>query len=241
MILAGGKCEPALAEETMVEYRAQVPYLGRSMVEIVLAAVEPLGDPILVGGPEGMHQRQIEGGASFVESMKRGLAEVKTETFLLVTVDLPCLTTAAVEDFLNRCDPSVALNYPIISVQDCEREFPGMKRTTLKLKEGEFTGGNLGMMRTDLMHKALPILEKAYGYRKSPVKLAGLVGFGTLGRILLAKFAPSSLDIPTLEKKVGSFLGVQVKAIVIPFAEIGADIDNLSQYKSLIALKKPQQ
>jgi hypothetical protein len=92
-------------------------------------------------------------------------------------------------------------------------------------------------MRTDLMRKALPVLEKAYAYRKSPAKLAALVGFGTLGRIVLARVSPSTLGLVQLEKAVGKFLGVSVRAIQTPFAEIGADIDNLAQYKSLIALK----
>lgn len=237
VILAGGKCEPGLAEHTGVEYRAELEFLGRPMVQIVLDAVSPIGDPILVGGPEGLYARQVEGGRSFVESLGRGLAAVTTEHFLLVTVDLPCLTTEAVTDFLNRCEPETALSYPIIRAEDCDRIFPGMKRTTLKLKEGEFTGGNIGYMRKDLMAKALPVLEQAYAYRKSPAKLAKLVGMGTLGRVVLAKFAPSTLDLETLERKVGRFLGVRVKAVVTPFAEIGADIDNVDQYKSLISLK----
>lgn len=238
MILAGGKCEPELAAHTGVEFRADVPFGERTMAQIVLDAVAPLGDPILVGGRPGMATRQVEGGASFVQSLSRGLSAVTSETFLLATADLPCLTTAACEDFVRQSDPAAALNYPVISQTDCEREFPGMKRTTLSLREGTFTGGNLGYMRTDLMRQAMPTLEKAYAYRKSPLKLASLVGFGTLGRVLLARLVPQSLSLSVLEKKVGGFLGVRVHAVVSKYAEIGADIDNLSQYKSLIDLKK---
>src|SRR5438128_2609024 len=95
VILAGGKCEPDLANVTGVEYRAQVPFLGRPMVEIVLEAVMPLGSPVLVGGPVGLCDRQVQGGVNFIDSVGKGLAAVQTATFLLVTVDLPCLTTEA--------------------------------------------------------------------------------------------------------------------------------------------------
>lgn len=237
VILAGGKCEPELAEFTGVELRADVPFGDKTMAEIVLDSVSPLGEPILVGGQPGLAPRQVEGGKSFVESLGRGLSAVTSERFLLATADLPCLTTSACRDFMDRSNPNAALNYPIISASDCEREFPGMKRTTLALQEGVFTGGNLGYMRTDLMRQALPILEKAYSYRKSPIKLASLVGFGTLGRVLLARVLPQTLSLPTLERTIGRFLGVDVHAVVSTYAEIGADIDNLAQYKSLIALR----
>ena len=241
VILAGGKCEPALAEATAVEYRAEVPFMGRTMAEIVLEAVRPVGSPILVGGPPGLTDRHVEAGSNFVGSIAAGLGAVTTDTFLLVTVDLPCLTTHAVSDFIGRCDPRMALNYPVIHIEDCDREFPGMKRTRLALREGVFTGGNLALMNKELMQRAVPVLQKAYEHRKSPVKLAGLIGFGTLGRIILARMSPASLSISVLERKVGAFLGVPVRAVVTPFPEIGADIDNLSQYNSLIGLKTNQQ
>jgi len=240
VILAGGRCEPGLAELTKVSYRAEVPSNGRLMAEIVLDAVKPLGNPILVGGPVDLHTRHVEGGAHFIDSVARGLEVVTSDTFLLATVDLPCLTTEAAEDFVKRCDPEAALNYPIIQNEVCEKAFPGMKRTTLKLREGTFTGGNLGLMRTDLMRKALPILEKGYENRKKVFKLAQIIGFGTLGRVLFGQLVPATLPLATLERKVGKFLGVRVKAVVSPYAEIGADIDNAAQYNSLINLTNPQ-
>lgn len=238
VILAGGKSDPELAEKTGAEFRADVPFEGKTMLERVLFAVSAVGRTIVVGGNPVEGQISVPGGRTFIESIKNGLDSVSTETFFLATVDLPCLTQEAVADFISRCDASAALNYPIIEVEDCEREFPGMKRTLLKLREGTFTGGNVAVMRTDLMRKALPVLERAYAYRKSPAKLASLVGYGILGRIVLAKVLPSTLTLARLERAVGGFLGVRVKAIQTPFAEIGADIDNYSQYKSLIDLKK---
>ena len=181
--------------------------------------------------------RHVPSGASFIASLRGGLQSVLTDEFLLVTADLPCLTTRAVEDFLSRGDRGAALNYPVIPVGVCEDAFPGMNRTTLRLREGEFTGGNIAWMRTDLMRQALPVLERAYANRKNPVKLASIIGFGTLARVLLAKVVPASLSLSSLEAQLARFLGVPVRAIVTEFAEIGADIDNAAQYKSLIALK----
>lgn len=208
------------------------------MLETVMDAARPLGSLIVVGeAPEGPHL-QVAPGRSFMESLRNGLDAVSTGTFLLVTADLPCLTTAALEDFVERSDVHAALNYPVIPIGLCEKAFPGMKRTTLKLKDGTYTGGNVALMSTELMQRAMPVLERAYAARKSPGKLAAIVGIGTLARVVLAKVFPKTLSLQSLERTVGRFLGVPVRAIETPFAEIGADIDNLSQYNSLIDLKK---
>lgn len=238
VILAGGLCDPETAEATGCRFRAELPYKGRTMLETVISAVSPLGSAIVVGEAREGPYRQVVPGASFIESLQNGLDAVSTGSFLLVTADLPCLTTAALEDFVRRADVKAAFNYPVIPVRLCDEAFPGMKRTTLRLKDGEFTGGNIALMSTDLMQRALPVLQRAYAARKSPGRLAAIVGFGTLARVLLAKVFPKTLSLAALERIIGRFLGVPVRAIETPFAEIGADIDNLSQYNSLIALKK---
>jgi hypothetical protein len=210
------------------------------MVELVVAAVMHLGEPILVGGPEAISNRRVEAGKSFIESLARGLDEVKTESFLLVTADLPFLTPSGVDDFIARCDRQAMLNYPIIDIADAENQFPGMKRTTLKLRDGRFTGGNIALIQTDTMRNALPIMNHAYEARKKPLRLAGIVGPGTLLRVVLGKVAPQTLTIGALEGAVARFLGGSVRAVKTPFAEIGADIDNLEQWRSIKDREIPQ-
>ncbi|MBX7131781.1 MAG: NTP transferase domain-containing protein [Fimbriimonadaceae bacterium] len=233
VILAGGRCAPDLAEAAGTEHRAMLPVGGRPMVEIVLAAVAHLGDPVVVGGPEGLAKRQVEGGRSFIESLGRGLGEVQTENFLLVTADLPFLTREGVDDFIARSDPSLLLNYPIVDVKVAEAAYPGMKRTAIKLREGRFTGGNVALMKTAAMRKALPIMEQAYAVRKKPFKLASMIGVRTLFRVVAGQVLPRTLTISVLEKAIAKFLGGPVRAVVTPFPEIGADIDTLEQWRAV--------
>jgi hypothetical protein len=238
VILAGGRCPSDLAEATGVENRAELMFDGKTFAEIVLAATSPLGDPVMVGGPPGLARRQVPGGRTFVESVRNGLDAVVTDRLILATVDLPFLTEASVRDLVARSDESAALNYPVIPSAKCEEAFPGMRRTTLRLREGSFTGGNLAVMRTDLMKSALPILESAYEARKSPLRLARMVGWGTLFRVVLARAVPQTLGLRDLERSVGRLLQVTVRAVQTDFAEVGADIDNLAQYNRLTDLKK---
>lgn len=236
VILAGGKCPPDLAEVSGVEDRANIPFGDRTCLQIVAEALGEFGDLVVVGGPEVKGTRQTQSGKTFIESVALGLEQVKSDRMLIATVDIPCLTREAVGDFMAASDPA-ALNYPIIRAEDCEQEFPGMKRTTLRLREGVFTGGNLGLVPTETMRRAIPVLEHAYAHRKSPLKLAQLVGLDTMLRLVMGKLAPKTLTIPALESSVGRFLKIPVKAVITSHPSIGADIDSAEQYRALLALK----
>lgn len=241
VILAGGKCNDALREATGVELRADIPFGDRTMLDIVIEAVSSIGSPIVVGGNEGHHQNWSPAGSNFVESVAIGLNRVTTENYLLATVDLPFLTPEAVDDFVSRCDTSAGLCYPIVDIEECMSQFPGMSRTVLKMREGTFTGGNLGLVKTEAMKKALPILEKAYAVRKSPLQLANMVGFATLGRVAVGKVVPSLLTLAKLEEGVSRFLGMPVKAVKTAYASIGTDIDTAEQYSAAVDLLKLQK
>lgn len=234
VILAGGRCSPDLAEFAGVEHRALLPYGGKTMVEIVFEATRHVGPAVVVGGPEAIGDCHVPAGENFIESLAAGIAEVGSERFLLATADLPFLTSAAVDDFVTRSEPGNLLSYPIVDARLAAERFPGMKRTVVRLREGVFTGGNLAVIETALMQHSLPIMRRAYAYRKSPLKLAGLVGVGTLARLALARLIPSTLSIATLERAVSRFLGGPVRAIPTRFPEIGADVDNLEQYRAIL-------
>lgn len=232
VILAGGKCDPALRESTGAEFRADIVVNGKTLAQTVLEATQPLGEPILVGGPSGLSSKRVEAGANFCDSLANGLKEVKTPKLLLVTVDLPRLTTEGLKDFIGRCNEDAGLNFPIVSKLDCENAFPGMKRTTLKLREGTFTGGNVAVMDTHMMRSALPVMERAYALRKKPLKLAGIVGYVTLLRVVLGQAIPATLPLRALEAAVGRFLGVSVHGVVSRYPELGADLDKVSDYEA---------
>lgn len=234
VVLAGGRCSPELRELSGCEFRADLPYQGQPILQRVLNALPSDQPAIIVGGQPGLSPRQVGAGESFIGSLKNGLDLVTTERFLLATADLPFLTSEAVRDFVERSDLSALLNYPIVPETEVSRRFPGMARTTLKLREGRFTGGNVGVMRADLMRQSLPILERAYLLRKKPLRLAALVGFSTLIRVVAGQAVPYILPISALERSVGQLMGGPVRAIITPYAEIGADIDNAEQYREML-------
>ena len=101
-----------------------------------------------------------------------------------------------------------------------------MKRTIVKTAQGTYTGGNLVLIDAEFAREKADVIRAAYAARKSPARLAGMLGFGTLARLALSPFVPAALPIPYLELAVGRLLGgAAVCAFDTPFPEIGADID----------------
>lgn len=238
LILAGGRTEPELKESTGCEFRADLPFGDRTILQIVLDATGYLGEPILVTAHPREGTRDVQSGASFVESLSAGVHRIESENFLLVTADLPFITRAAIEDFLARADSSILINYPVITMQLCTEKYPELPRTAWKFREGEFTGGNIAVMNTAMMRNALPLIEQAYQNRKKVLKLGAQIGPSTVALLAFSRLAPKLVSIHALEKKVGKFLGGEVRAVPTEYAEIGTDIDNAEQYG--IALRSVQ-
>lgn len=232
LILAGGRCDPDLAAATGVTMRANLPTNeGGTMLGHVIEVCQPLGRIVLVGEPrEGV--TSTPPGATFVESITRGLELIETSHFLLATADIPWVATDHLRDFVQECDLTKLLNYPIIPMELCEKEFPGQKRTTLRLREGRFTGGNVAMIHTDFMRGAAPRMKAAYAARKKPLALGAMVGWGFLMRMLVGRLFPAALPISSIENSVGRLLGGAVKGVIVRHAAIGADIDDLEQYQA---------
>lgn len=240
VILAGGECPADLATVAGVPRRADIPYNDSTFLQIAIDAVTHLGHPLIVGGNPDLHPRTAPGGATFVESLENALDNTKADRFLLVFADLPFLTQTAVTRFIQLSDPQADVNYPIIPADLCKKAFPSLPRTTVTIKEGQFTGGNLALLNTASVRKSLPLLKQLYEARKSPFKIASLLGLKTLFLLVKAKFAPHTVEKAAFEKALSQVLELKVKGVVTPEPGIGTDIDNAEQYRTLLTLQKTE-
>ncbi|NUL82984.1 MAG: NTP transferase domain-containing protein [Armatimonadetes bacterium] len=237
VILAGGRGDPAGLAEAGVESWAMMPVRGKPMYAHVLNAV--LGceqiDRVSIAGnvPEGEGYTVIEPGASLLENVRKGLEGSMAEWVLFVTADIPFVTSEALSRFIADCQESGAdICYAIVPAEACRAKFPNIKRTTAKLREGEFTGGNLFFVRRQSALGQLHRLEELYAYRKSPVRLAMVIGLGVLIRFVLARLiSPKLISLRHVEERASLAIGVPARAIVSPYAEVGADIDTAEQWR----------
>lgn len=243
LILAAGKMKPELqAIAGSVTNRALIPVgaNGETMLDLVVAAVRggiqqtngEVAGRILVAGdvplPEGCVA--VDGGNSLVDTLLSGVAALKPEEtrLLVVTADIPFLTPEAVADFLKRAldIQSAQFVYPIVEMVACKKRFPEMKRTTLKILEGEFTGGNIALLDPAFLRKSEIAIRAAYDQRKNVPALAGLLGIDVILRLIGSRVVPSLLTIPHIEKAVGRLLNNgTARAVITSYAEIGTDVD----------------
>ncbi len=241
LILAGGKLSPDLVPVAEgATNRALIPLApNRVMLDYVVEAlragfVQSSGSGrILLAGddiplPTGCVA--VPGGETLVDTLLNGVAALAPdETRLLVaTADIPFLTGEAVSDLLHRADAlsDADFVYPIVPVARCRERFPDMKRTTLRIKEGEFTGGNTVLLNPAFLRQHEQVIRTAYARRKDVPKLAALLGPGLIARLIVSRIVPQTLAIGHLEAAVGRLIGgAKARAVITPYAEIGVDVD----------------
>lgn len=180
----------------------------------------------------------IPSTGSFIGNLIAGAAlaaERGADRILLATCDIPLLTPEAIDDFASRAlDIPAEFVYPIVTREHCLEKYPGLKRTYLKLREGVYTGGNIFLVSTGFLLRNKDVISQAYESRKQVLRLAGMIGWGTLVRVAIAQLAyPAAADITTLESAASRLLGGQVKAVVTAYAEIGEDVDKPEDLKSV--------
>ncbi|MGE5579679.1 MAG: NTP transferase domain-containing protein [Bacillota bacterium] len=233
IVLAGRENTGQLAMDSGEYLEANIDIAGKPMVSYILdalAAVPRVGRILLIGPRDGLSQYEsdrvilVEPGQSLFENVRIGLGRVETEFALICASDIPLVTPKILEDLLDRCLASGAdFCYPVSDRKDCDRMFPGVKRTYVTLKEGTYTGGNVFFVRKDVVENAWPMVEKMIAYRKKPVKM-----FGVLGVRLLLKFLLKKASVVELEDRVRDLLGLDPKGILGASPEIGVDVDKPS-------------
>lgn len=232
VVLAGGQAKPEIVALTGVDNRALIPIDGRPMLSYVVRALQEARciDGVTVVGnvPDSPDYTRVTDQGSFVENLYAGLDTADEAEYLLITTaDIPFVTAAAIEDFAQRGAAMGAdLLYPIVAVEKCYARFPGVKRTAVRLRGGRWTGGNMILARPSFLRQQRECISAGYLARKSPLRLALMLGFGTTLRLALSQLAwPGLLGVAQLESTVSRLLGGQVRAVVSNFPELATDID----------------
>ncbi|NLV16779.1 MAG: NTP transferase domain-containing protein [Syntrophomonadaceae bacterium] len=169
----------------------------------------------------------VNSGEDAMESFANAVPFIKSDKVLVLPADIPFITQEAIEDFVNRCEEYEAdVYYPLVSREVNEARFPGVRRTYVRLKQGVFTGGNLFLVKTEAVIKALDMGKKLVANRKHPLAIVRLFGAD-----LVFKYITGQLSIPDIEKRFEDVLGIKGKAIISQYAEVGVDVDKPSDLK----------
>ena len=127
--------------------------------------------------------------------------------------------------------------YNAITRQVMESRYPGSHRTYVHLKDYEVCGGDMNALRLSVLDTENPMWKRLVEARKSPLKQASIIGYDILLSLLLRR-----LTLPQAEKRVSLRLGIQGRAILCPYAEVGMDVDKPHQLELMqvdLARRKP--
>lgn len=250
VVLAGGTAKPELQAATGQHIRALIVVNGKTLLDHVVEAVrtDECVDSVTVVGdvPDSPHYATLPDQGDFSGNLFAGIeCYADCPYVLLATSDLPFLTPAVVAGFLVDAitcanEGNVGLVWPVVPVSLCYARFPGVKRTALRLRDGELTGGNLMLIRPQFMLANRKTIAEAFAARKSVLRLAAALGLPILLRLLVSqKAAPRFLSVAMLEARIGKLMGGRVAAILSEFPEIATDLDRASDYLAIAVSSSP--
>lgn len=201
----------------------------------VLNTVEEV-DKIVVVGPKTELQKKIgdkvsgiiDGSGSIFQNIILALSYLgKNKKTLVLTCDIPMITKEAIQDFLLQTKKIEAdFYYPIISREDNDKRYPGVKRTYVRLKDGTYTGGNIFLFNPNVIERFAGVAEEVLENRKKPWRLVKILGWS-----FMIKFFLGNLVISELEKRVSDLFDIKARAIISHYPEIGTDVDKPSDLK----------
>ncbi len=236
MILAGGGPDDEVAAATGTACKALANLNGRPLIGYVIDALrasETVSEITVVEGPG--RQVSLSNGSlpevPIVSAQGDQLIDTFTaaaracdegERLLIVTADLPLLTSESVDGFVRSCQETPrGLSYAIVQAEAFEEAFPGRGKTTVPLREGRFAGGNLAIVTRRFVLEGGPAIARTFDRRKSVVKLAWMFGFRFIVRLVTGR-----LCIEDLERRGQELVGTTVAAVPVPWPEIGFDVDH---------------
>lgn len=234
--LTGGalpKAFAAVGSSTMVE-RVIAALRGAQIRRVAVVGPVPLPPAVAaaatlaVPAVGGLLDNLAAGLAALDEGVPAGSPPAATSAppreavpVLVAAADVPLLTAAAVAGFLEAAQAAGAdAAYAVVPREDVVRAAPGVRKTFVRLADGEFTGGSLVLLRPGAFARARPVIERAVQARKRPWELAGLFGLAAI-----VGLATGRLRIAALERRAEALAGLRARAIICRDAGVALDVD----------------
>lgn len=150
-----------------------------------------------------------------------------TDKVLLVSSDIPLITTAMVDWAIESVQGTdYDLYYSVVEKAVMEQRFPGSKRTYITTKDATVCGADLNVVgtRAVLDNRARELWGRVVEARKNAFKQAQLIGFDILFLLLTRQ-----VTLQYAEQHIGRKLGIQGRIMLCPYAEPGMDVDKPTQ------------
>lgn len=234
-VLAGARASgDALAEAHNVPSKAHIQVAGRSMISRVLetladSASKPritiigLENADALEAEEGWPESQRSPGADGPAASVHGAIERSDGNFpiLVTTCDHALLTPEIVDQFLRDSLASSAdLTVALARRSEIEAAYPDVHRTYLKFGDAHYSSCNLFYLLTPKAKEVVSFWRAAEEDRKRPWRIAWRFGLVRALRLLIGR--PPLAGVFEI---VSGRIGVDIKPIVLPFADAAVDVD----------------
>jgi molybdopterin-guanine dinucleotide biosynthesis protein A len=240
LLPAGGRVSGEFAQRAGAEIKALIRFNGASILErtiFALKGVEGIGR-IVVVGPEAVRTHGLEAGATAaLNESDSGSANVllglewlqaqkdRIGRVLVVTTDMPFLTSEGISAFLRVCPHDKDICVPVVERIPFERVYPGLVRTDTRLADGWFRLGGLYLLDPATLLRNRVYLDEVHAARKSNLKMARMAGMSTILRYITRQ-----LTTHDIVSKACEILHCTGAVVTDTSPEIGFDIDLLEEY-----------
>ena len=245
IVTAGGIPRP---EDPLYNYshgdsKALIDVAGKPMIQWVLDALGNAKkvDNVIIIGLSPKSGVTCKKPIYYVSNKGRMLANIvagvdkvlelnkRSKYVLIVSSDIPTLKSEMVDWLIDTCmETKDDLYYGVCPKDVMEARFPGSKRTYTHLKDMDVCGADMNLTHVRMTTEHLDMWESLIGSRKSPLKQASVIGFGTLFALFTRQ-----LTLEDAVNRVSERIGIKGRAIVWPYAEPCMDIDKPSQLELL--------
>lgn len=235
IVLAGGPADAVAAHTPGAPNKAFVSICGVTLVERTLRALratQSIGKITVVAPTARFDDAALEladrfrpDGVRISDSLQSGLEGLDPDAnYLISASDLPILNSSAVEDYVTRAAATGAdLTYGCIEKRTHLAKFPEAPHTWVRLRDGTYCGTGFTTMKPRIWPALALVIERVGQARKYPWRLASLFGWN-----VLTQFALGRLSIAAAERRASQVLGGKARAVISNYAEIGINVDRLS-------------
>lgn len=247
IVTAGGIPRP---EDPLYTYshgdsKALIDVAGKPMIQWVLDALggSKRVSNVIVVGLSPKSGVTCKKPLYFVSNQGRMLANIvtginkaleinkRTKYVLVVSSDIPTVKPEMVDWLVDTCmETKDDLYYGVCPRDVMEARFPDSKRTYTHLKDMDVCGADMNITHVRMATEHLDLWESLIGSRKSPLRQASLIGWGTLFALFTRR-----LTLEDAVRRARERIGVNARAIVWPHAEPCMDVDKPSQLELLRA------
>jgi GTP:adenosylcobinamide-phosphate guanylyltransferase len=229
LVLAGARPEAdPVAAYAGVSHKALIPLAGETLLARVVAALKAAGvrriavsasDPQVsaLATQLGAEVLPAESGPSL--SALRGV-EALGPPVLLTTSDHALLQAGWIVQFLDDASEAADVSVLLARREVVEAAAPGTRRTYLKFADGEWSGCNLFLVRSEAGLAAIQLWRSIEADRKRPWRI-----IRKLGPLTLVRYLAGRVTLAEALQRLSRLCGAQVAAVPSRFGLAAVDVD----------------